>query len=60
MTEQPEGLNVDNKNTRNTLKDNIEQPHPVDKQEPAERESVESGRGSTTRGGKASGGEVGL
>jgi hypothetical protein len=60
MSEQPQGQNEDTKYTKNNSKDNIEQPEQVGKQDTAERESVESGRGSTTRGGKASGGTAGL
>jgi hypothetical protein len=57
MGEQPEGCTKD---TKNTAKDNIEQPTPVDKQDPTEPVGVESGQGSLARGGKAACGTVGL
>jgi hypothetical protein len=57
MSEQPEGRTKD---TKNTAKDKIEQPAPIDKQDPTEPVGVESGHGSAARGGKAAGGSVGL
>ena len=60
MSEQPPGQNEDTKYTKNNSKHNIEQREQVGKPDTAEGESVESGRGSTTRGVKASGGTSGL
>jgi hypothetical protein len=40
MSEQPEGRTKD---TKNTAKDKIEQPAPIDKQDPTEPVGVESG-----------------
>jgi hypothetical protein len=57
MSEQPEERNRDSKKT---AKDNIEQPGPVDKQDPTEPVTVGSGGGSSSgREGKASGGATG-
>lgn len=57
MSEQPEERNRD---SRNSAMDNIEQPRPVEKQDPTEPITVGSGKGSASgREGKASGGATG-
>jgi hypothetical protein len=55
MSEQPEERNRDSKNAS---KDNIEQP--LEKQDPTEPVTVGSGKGSSGREGKGSGGTAGL
>jgi hypothetical protein len=57
MSEQPEERNKD---SRKAAKDSIEQPGPVDKQDPTEPVTVGSGKGSSGREGKAGGGAQGL
>jgi hypothetical protein len=44
---------------RNSINKNIEQPEPLDKQDPTGPVTVGSGKGSSGREGKASGGATG-
>jgi hypothetical protein len=57
MSEQPEERNKD---SRKSAKDRIEQPGPVDKQDPTEPVTVGSGKGSSGRESKGAGGAQGL
>lgn len=57
MSDKPERRNKD---TKKAAKGNIEQPQPLDKQDPSEPVSVGSGHGSSGREGKGSGGAAGL
>jgi hypothetical protein len=49
-----------NRDSKEAAKDNIEQPGPLEKSDPTEPVTVGSGKGSSGREGKASGGAEGL
>jgi hypothetical protein len=57
MSEQPEERTKD---SGKAARDSIEQPEPIDKQDPTETVTVGSGKGSSGREGKAGGGAQGL